>query len=808
MSHHKKHCCGKSFFGDFKNIPDELLPQFIIHTIDRGAEGSDSRGDNSTYNPTGSDLADSLISGYAWDTQSQSTTWPSNLKTDTNPQIPIIFYKLCDLDTSKNYTGTLTNSGWVNAIDTPTPLLDSSTWSSSSEFTSVSTKYKNMWETIFSDTEDIINVKFVNVDSTLTPTQITNYEISAVRGSNIDTDTTDFSNACTSLPILLINLYQKNDGGTSGFAWYPYNSTSSNTTKYIVSGSIYINIYNYTDSSSQISSQISTWDEMDQLFEKGKSTWHTSVHELGHALGLEHPFSGIIADGVDNNGDPGTSTMIQAPFTCMAYVNGPFYDYKTYNISWGIIDIKALVFLYGANPNTQPPNANDTYNLSDLFKLSSFFDQDSDNTLTIDKNIENSIDLRHFQFSSNDDESIQNPATNFNAEWDIAPYAFGQVMRSSDVYYVVRKSTTPSLSNFSGVGTSSPTSWDNTFTSIEDLTIGTKYQLTKSLVDTAANDSLIGKLKTSLLCTWGATFNEGSYYGSLDIRRVKGKTFNIYENSLIKNINASTVTTNQYMTLNDLDNIATLGSGNDNIDAGAGTDTVVISENGEDWITQSYNASTSTVTIATTDAQNNPTQTKTLTNVENIQFNDGTYKINTSILPAEIAWDTCFPIDTPIITDQGIVKIQDLSTQFNTINKKPIVCVTKTLTNDKYLIQFKKNSLALNIPSKNTIVSAKHKVMYKQQLVEAKKIYENEQKSNFLISKIPNKNKYLYNILLEKHSKIKVNNLICETLDPSNIVAKLYNPTTKMSNLKRNKVLKYLKSGYQQIPFRKRYAKN
>ena len=47
--------------------------------------------------------------------------------------------------------------------------------------------------------------------------------------------------------------------------------------------------------------------------------------------------------------------------------------------------------------------------------------------------------------------------------------------------------------------------------------------------------------------------------------------------------------------------------------------------------------------------------------------------------------------------------------------------------------------------------------MYKKQLVEAKKIYENEQASNFLISKIPNENKYLYNILLEKHSKIKVN---------------------------------------------------
>ena len=46
----------------------------------------------------------------------------------------------------------------------------------------------------------------------------------------------------------------------------------------------------------------------------------------------------------------------------------------------------------------------------------------------------------------------------------------------------------------------------------------------------------------------------------------------------------------------------------------------------------------------------------------------------------------------------------------------------------------------------------------------------------------------LYNVLLENHDKMLVNNLICETLHPQNKVARLYNilnqvSTTEQSNL-------------------------
>ena len=38
---------------------------------------------------------------------------------------------------------------------------------------------------------------------------------------------------------------------------------------------------------------------------------------------------------------------------------------------------------------------------------------------------------------------------------------------------------------------------------------------------------------------------------------------------------------------------------------------------------------------------------------------------------------------------------------------------------------------------------------------------------------VPYDGKYLYNILLEKYKNIIVNNMVCETLDPNNILAKL-----------------------------------
>lgn len=52
----------------------------------------------------------------------------------------------------------------------------------------------------------------------------------------------------------------------------------------------------------------------------------------------------------------------------------------------------------------------------------------------------------------------------------------------------------------------------------------------------------------------------------------------------------------------------------------------------------------------------------------------------------------------------------------------------------------------------------------------------------------------LYNILLENHSTMYVNNLLVETLDPNHVIAKLYN--TEMTDRMRNNIIVKLNKSF------------
>jgi uncharacterized delta-60 repeat protein len=130
----------------------------------------------------------------------------------------------------------------------------------------------------------------------------------------------------------------------------------------------------------------------------------------------------------------------------------------------------------------------------------------------------------------------------------------------------------------------------------------------------------------------------------------------------------------------------------------------------------------------------------------------------------------CFPAGTPVTTDQGEINIELIDPDFHTILNKKIIAITETVMLDNNIVCFEKNSFGYNIPNKKTHISKYHCINYNNKLIEAYKfvgkirgVYYEKYNGDLL-----------YNILMEKHYIIKINNLKVETLNPKNFVAHLY----------------------------------
>jgi hypothetical protein len=149
------------------------------------------------------------------------------------------------------------------------------------------------------------------------------------------------------------------------------------------------------------------------------------------------------------------------------------------------------------------------------------------------------------------------------------------------------------------------------------------------------------------------------------------------------------------------------------------------------------------------------------------------YNFNTFTLDLIINSNTCFSEGTQIMTNKGIIPIEKLEPEIHTIDNKKIIAITKSIAVDGYLICFEKNALENNIPSDRTILSLYHSVFDKRKNKMMKAYQFPETYDN--VYKIKKEKAILYNILMEKYDKIIVNNLICETLHPRNILAKVYN---------------------------------
>lgn len=154
---------------------------------------------------------------------------------------------------------------------------------------------------------------------------------------------------------------------------------------------------------------------------------------------------------------------------------------------------------------------------------------------------------------------------------------------------------------------------------------------------------------------------------------------------------------------------------------------------------------------------------------------DGTFTpYSTPIDPSQppiFISDICFPKHTLIATDQGEIMIELINCNLHTITNKKIKAITKTISTNNYLVCFEKNSIHFNYPSNKTIMSKNHKIKYNGEFCKADTFL----KKNKTIYKIKYNGEILYNVLMEENSIMKVNNLICETLDTNSKIAILYN---------------------------------
>ena len=200
-----------------------------------------------------------------------------------------------------------------------------------------------------------------------------------------------------------------------------------------------------------------------------------------------------------------------------------------------------------------------------------------------------------------------------------------------------------------------------------------------------------------------------------------------------------------------------------NIECSA-THNVALMTNGTIWATGGN--STGQLGIGNFDEKN--ILTKMTTNNSNFMYIADMYiPITTS--------DICFPAGTPVLTDQGIISIDLLIPDLHTINQKPIVDITKTKSSDYHLVEFNKDAFGPNCPHDKVIVTKEHMIQYQGKMYAAKTFVE-----NFDVELIAYNGEILYNVLLDEHSTMNINGLICETLHPDNLIAKLYTKQCKL----------------------------
>jgi hypothetical protein len=176
--------------------------------------------------------------------------------------------------------------------------------------------------------------------------------------------------------------------------------------------------------------------------------------------------------------------------------------------------------------------------------------------------------------------------------------------------------------------------------------------------------------------------------------------------------------------------------------------------------------------------------TEVLLNNDNIL--DGIYDVNTPFIAT-----ACFTAGAIVETDQGNIPIE-MITRKHKICKKEIKGVSKTIYSQNRVIKIEKNAFGKNKPSQKTIVAPYHKFMINGKLDMICNSVNNE-----TIYYTKYRQEPLYNIIMEKPDLMKVNNMIVETMNPSNLIAKVFDGS--LSKEKRKKVIRSINEHHKRI---------
>ena len=161
--------------------------------------------------------------------------------------------------------------------------------------------------------------------------------------------------------ILWASLNNSDSGGSDTFGWAsPPNVSGSHLDSF--GDPVGLTTQNYT--------QYSSNGQLDNsnILSPGSFYYITSIHELGHSLGLSHPHDSNVFPGVSNSGDGGDNGLNATPYTVMTYNDiganefvPDSFAYSGFLETLGAFDIAAIQYLYG--PNSNASTGDDTYSL-------------------------------------------------------------------------------------------------------------------------------------------------------------------------------------------------------------------------------------------------------------------------------------------------------------------------------------------------------------------------------------------------------------------------------------------------------------